>query len=213
MDAEHAVLPGDALRGFADAIREGAAGLYPGSDVAVGFEAPRRPEFGEFATNVAFSLVRLAHRSPQDVAESLVADLRARAPRVAALFASIEPVAGFINLRLVPAIWQAAVARIVRDGEAFARASHHGTRVSLEFGSANPTGPLLVVQGRALSIGDALARTMRLRGYDVFTEWIINDTGAQIEMLGRSLYARYRQLTDPNYPFPKTAIPPSISSN
>jgi arginyl-tRNA synthetase len=207
VDAEHAVLPDDALRSFADAIRESAAGLYPGNDATVGFEAPRRPEFGEFATNVAFSLVRAARRGPQEVAQALVADLHARAPRVAALFASIEPVAGFINLRLAPAIWQAAVARIVRDGEAFARASHHGTRISLEFGSANPTGPLVVVQGRALSIGDALARTMRLRGYDVFVEWIINDAGGQLEMLGRSLFARYRQLTDPNYPFPEEGYP------
>ena len=65
----------------------------------------------------------------------------------------------------------------------------------------------MVVQGRTLSIGDTLAKTMRHAGYDVFTEWIINDAGTQLEALGRSVYARYRQIFEPSFPFPKTAIP------
>jgi arginyl-tRNA synthetase len=196
----------DALRSFAQALRDSASALYPGSEVEVAFQAPRRPEFGEYATNAAFALTKAARRAPQEIASTLVADLQERSPRVTALFASIEPIAGFINLRLSHAIWQEAVARIARDGADFARGSH-GTRISLEFGSANPTGPLAVVQGRALSIGDALARTMRLRGYDVFTEWIINDAGGQFETLGRSLYARFRQIDDPAYPFPEDGYP------
>lgn len=206
--AEHEVLPDDALRRFSEALQSSAAALYAGADgINVNFEGPRRPEFGDFATNVAFSLAKVARRSPQDVASDLCADLKERAPLAAALFSTIEPVAGFINLRLAPVVWQATVARIVRDGDAFARASHRGTRVSLEFGSANPTGPLVVVQGRALSIGDTLARTMRLRGYDVFVEWIVNDTGAQLEALGRSLYARYLQIFDKTHPFPEDGYP------
>ncbi|HUY41529.1 MAG TPA: arginine--tRNA ligase [Candidatus Dormibacteraeota bacterium] len=205
--AERGILPDDALRSFAQALRESAAALYGDARIEVAFEAPRRPEFGEFATNAAFSLVRTAHASPQDVAKRLTSELAERAPRVAALFASIEPVGGFINLRLAPQIWQTAVAAVLRDGENFGRASHRGERISLEFGSANPTGPLLVVQGRALSIGDTLARTLRLRGYDVFVEWIINDAGGQLETLGRSLDARYRQLKDPAYPFPEDGYP------
>jgi arginyl-tRNA synthetase len=205
--AERGILPDDALRSFAQALRESAAALYDDARIEVAFEAPRRPEFGEFATNAAFSLVRTAHASAQDVAKRLTSELAERAPRVAALFASIEPVGGFINLRLAPQIWQTAIAAILRDGENFGRASQRAERISLEFGSANPTGPLLVVQGRALSIGDTLARTMRLRGYDVFVEWIINDAGGQLETLGRSLDARYRQLKDPAYPFPEDGYP------
>lgn len=196
----------DALQSFAQALRDSASTLYPGSEVEVAFEAPRRPEFGEYATNAAFTLTKMARKAPQEIASTLVEDLHARSPRVTALFASIEPIAGFINLRLSHAIWQEALARIVREGKDFARAAR-GTRISLEFGSANPTGPLAVVQGRALSIGDALARTMRLRGYDVFTEWIINDAGGQFETLGRSLYARVRQIDDPRYPFPEDGYP------
>jgi len=83
----------------------------------------------------------------------------------------------------------------------------NGSKISLEFGSANPTGPLVVVQGRTMSIGQTLADVMRFLGYNVFTEWIINDHGAQMDTLAKSLYARYRQLFDPNFPFPEDGYP------
>lgn len=204
-----AMLPDDALNAFAGALSDAIATRYPdAAAAAVAFEAPRRPEFGDFATNAAFSLAKVARRSPNDVAATLVADLRERAPQVAALFSSIDPVAGFINLRLAPVVWQTQLARMLRDGDAFGSLpAGSRPRISLEFGSANPTGPLLVVQGRTLSIGDALAKTMRMRGHDVFVEWIINDAGGQVATLGRSIYARYRQQYDPSYPFPEEGYP------
>ncbi|HTU80565.1 MAG TPA: arginine--tRNA ligase, partial [Candidatus Acidoferrales bacterium] len=119
----------------------------------------------------------------------------------------VEPVAGFINLRLAPPVWHSVVERILTEGDAFGAAPPNGARISLEFGSANPTGPLVVVQGRSMSIGDTLARALRYRGYDVFTEWIINDAGRQLDDFGRSLYARYRQLFDPAYAFPEGGYP------
>lgn len=204
---EHVLLPDDALRTLAQALRDAAGSLYAQNELEVAFEEPRRPEFGEFATNFAFGLARVARRSPQDVAKALVEEARGHTPSLDELFIALDPIAGFINVRLAPQLWQAAVASILRDGDAFARAAHRGERVSLEFGSANPTGPLLVVQGRALSVGDTLARTMRLRGYDVFTEWIINDAGGQLDALGRSVDARYRQLSDSAYPFPEDGYP------
>jgi arginyl-tRNA synthetase len=202
------MLPDDALEAFAGAIADAIAARYPEAGApSVGFEAPRRPEFGDFATNVAFSLAKVARLAPKDVAATLVADLRERAPNVCALFSAIDPVAGFINLRLAPLVWQTLVAAVLRDGESFGRLTPRGTRISLEFGSANPTGPLVVVQGRTLSIGDTLANAFRYSGYDVFTEWIINDTGSQVDTLGRSLYARYRQHFDPSYPLPEEGYP------
>ena len=89
----------------------------------------------------------------------------------------------------------------------YGRGAPQNERISLEFGSANPTGPLVVVQGRTLSIGDTLAKTLRFAGYDVFTEWIINDAGSQMDTLARSLYARYMQLWDPAFPFPDDGYP------
>jgi len=202
------MLPESALEAFRCALGAAIAARYPQTVAAqIGFEAPRRPEFGDFATNAAFPLAKIARTAPNAVAEILVADVRATAPDVCAHFSSIEPVAGFINLRLTPAVWQTQLAQIVRDAETFGSAPSNGTRVSLEFGSANPTGPLVVVQGRTLSIGDTLAKAMRMRGYDVFTEWIVNDFGTQVDTLGRSLYARYLQRFDPAHPFPEDGYP------
>lgn len=204
-------LPEGALDFWATATRAVVGSRYPDApELVVGFESPRRPEFGDFATNVAFSLAKVARRSPQDVAAQIVADVRAHerfGKFVDAFFAGIEPVAGFINLRLAPSIWQNVVAKILGDGERFGEFPSNGKRISLEFGSANPTGPLVVVQGRSMSLGDTLANAMRFAGYEVFVEWIINDAGGQLDTLGRSLYARYRQLGDPAYPFPEEGYP------
>jgi arginyl-tRNA synthetase len=197
----------DALRAFADAATAAVAAKYPSAVPVVAFEAPRRPEFGDFATNLAFTLAKEARRSPQEVADAIVAELTQRAPQLTRIFSRMEAVAGFINLRLAPAVWHAELARILQEGEHFGEAPRNGLRVSLEFGSANPTGPLVVVQGRSMSIGATLASAMRFCGYDVFTEWIINDAGKQLDALGRSIYARYRQLFDPAYRFPENGYP------
>src|SRR3984893_1048874 len=187
---------------FADAARA----LWPEADPVVQFEAPRRAEVGDVATNVAFGLARVARKKPQEIAE----EIAARAledPGVRSTVAEATAVAGFINLRLVPAFWQQVVAAALREGADFGRGTATGERISLEFGSANPTGPLVVVQGRTLSVGDTLAKTMRHAGYDVFTEWIINDAGSQMDALGRTLYARYRQLFYRNTPLPEDGYP------
>ncbi len=198
----------DALRAFADAIGAAAVAKYPQvGPPAVSFEAPRRPEFGDFSTNLAFSIAKVARSAPQQVATDLVAELARSAPQLDGLFTSIEAIAGFINLRLAPAVWQGAVARVLREGERFGECPPNGQRISLEFGSANPTGPLVVVQGRSMSIGATLANAMRFCGYDVFVEWIINDAGGQLDSLARSVYARYRQLFDDSYPFPQDGYP------
>ena len=203
-----AMLPDDALDAFAAAVHAAIAARYPGAaGAAVAFEAPRNASFGDAATNVAFSLTKVARAKPQDVAAILIADAREREPRLTELFASIEPVAGFINVRLAAACWQAAIAKILREGDAYGTMPSNGTKISLEFGSANPTGPLVVVQGRTLSIGDVIAKALRFCGYDVITEWIINDAGGQMDTLGRSLFARYRQQFDPKFPFPEDGYP------
>jgi arginyl-tRNA synthetase len=203
-----AMLPDDALDAFARAVEGIVARSYPDAlPSPVTFEAPRRPEFGDFSTNIAFTLAKAARRSPNDVANALIERLRDESPGIAARFMAIDAVAGFINLRLAPPVWQGLVARILRDGTNFGRALPRDERISLEFGSANPTGPLVVVQGRALSIGDTLVRSFRYCGYDVFVEWIINDAGSQIETLGRSLFARYMQQYDAAYLFPDDGYP------
>ena len=193
----------------ARAFERAAGELVPEAPVAVVFEAPRNSAFGDFATNVALRLAKRAGRKPQDLATELVVRAYALVPSIAGVLAS-EPTAtaGFINIRLAPGYWQRLVGRVLREGADFGRAATPtGETVSLEFGSANPTGPVLVVQGRTLSLGDALARTMRFCGVAVITEWIVNDAGSQMDTLGRSVYARYRQIADPAVPFPEDGYP------
>jgi len=199
--------PEELLSEFAAAAQSIVAVKYAAAAPPVAFEAPRRPEFGDFATNLAFSLAKTARRAPQELAAELVTEIARQRPALTDRFSRLEPVAGFINLSLAPAVWHAALARILHEGERFGAAPHNGIRVSLEFGSANPTGPLVVVQGRSMSIGNTLANAMRFRGYDVFVEWIINDAGGQLDALGRSIYARYRELFDAGYPFPEEGYP------
>jgi arginyl-tRNA synthetase len=197
----------DALRAFAQAARQIIHAAYDGAAPEISFEAPRRPEFGDFATNVAFSLAKSARRPPQDIARDLVTNIKQGRSDLDATFSSIEAVGGFVNLRLAPAVWQAVVAVVLEQGDRFGEAPKNGERVSLEFGSANPTGPLVVVQGRSMSIGATLANVMRLRGYEVFAEWIINDAGGQLDALGRSIYARYRQLLGEQHPLAQDGYP------
>ncbi|HEY8297586.1 MAG TPA: arginine--tRNA ligase, partial [Candidatus Baltobacteraceae bacterium] len=200
--------PQAALARFAAALSDAIVRLFPEAPAApVEFEAPRRPEFGDFATNAALRLAKVARRSPQDVATALVAALDAAHPQLRELFSEIVPTAGFINVRLAPSLWQDVVGDVLRAGDRFGESPRNGKRISLEFGSANPTGPLVVVQGRTCSLGETLADALRFCGYDVYVEWIINDAGGQLDRLGRSLYARYRQLFEPAFPFPEDGYP------
>jgi len=197
------------LARLAAAFSKAAAELVPGDDAppTVAFESPRNASFGDFASNVALQLAKRARRPPQQLASEIVAKIFTDDPTLHDVISEATALGGFINVRLAPAYWQRAVARVLTEGDDFGRGAPTGERVSLEFGSANPTGPLVVVQGRTLSLGDSIARAMRFCGIAVETEWIINDAGSQVDTLGRSLYARYRQIADPTYPFPEDGYP------
>jgi arginyl-tRNA synthetase len=196
-----------ALSTLTQTLAASARDLYGAQVEEPRLEAPRRPEFGDRASTLAFSLAKTARRSPQQIATELIDAARRREPLLARLFSEIHADAGFINLRLAPAVWHGVVAQILREGERFGQRPSNGKRISLEFGSANPTGPLVVVQGRSMSLGDTLARTMRMCGYDVFVEWIINDAGGQLDDLGRSVFARYRQCVDPAFALDEAELP------
>jgi arginyl-tRNA synthetase len=194
------------LQALADRFAAAARALFPEGETNVTFEPPRRAEHGDVATNVAFGLAKSAKKKPLDIANAIIARAL-EDDDVRATVADATAAAGFINLRLVPQFWQRTIATALREGPAYGSGPPQNVRISLEFGSANPTGPLVVVQGRTLSIGDTLAKTLRFAGYDVFTEWIINDAGSQMDTLGRSIYARYMQLWDAAFPFPEEGYP------
>ncbi|MHA7876297.1 arginine--tRNA ligase [Roseivivax sp.] len=151
-------------------------------------EPPRDPAHGDMATNAAMVLAKPAGQKPRDIAEALVPHLSAD-PRVAE--ASVAG-PGFINLRLSGAVWQALPAAVLKAGEAYGRsAMGQGQRVNVEYVSANPTGPLHVGHTRGAVFGDALAALLDYAGYEVTREYYINDGGAQVDVLARSVYLRY----------------------
>jgi arginyl-tRNA synthetase len=199
--------PDDALAHVSRALNSAARDILGGeTPPEITLETPRNPEHGDFSSNVALALAKRARRPPQQLASEISAlvgaDLALRDT-----VAEVTAVGGFINIRMAPAYWQRAVREILECGDDYGRGQPTGERISLEFGSANPTGPLVVVQGRTLSLGDSIAKAARFTGIDVTTEWIINDAGSQVDTLGRSLYARYRQIAAPDYPFPSEGYP------
>jgi arginyl-tRNA synthetase len=154
------------------------------------WEVPRQAEHGDYATNAAMVLAKAARRPPRQVAEQIVKHFPPR-PEVERLEVAGP---GFINVVLAPA-WCAAMLReVLAAGPTWGHGETlRGQRIRIEFVSANPTGPLVIVNARAAAVGDALARLLRAQAAQVTTQYYINDAGTQFEMLARSLEARVRQ--------------------
>ncbi|SDD68784.1 arginyl-tRNA synthetase [Paracoccus isoporae] len=176
----------DALNAMA-----GAGELPAGLDLKnVTVEPPRDPAHGDMATNAAMVLAKPAGAKPRDIAETLALRLTAD-PRITAADVAGP---GFINLRLDPAAWHGVVKDALRAPDGFGRSGMgQGVRVNVEFVSANPTGPMHVGHTRGAVFGDALASLLDFAGYDVTREYYINDGGAQVDVLARSAYERYRE--------------------
>ena len=169
-----------------------AAGELPaGLDTAaVAVEPPRDPAHGDMATNAAMVLAKPAGLAPRAIADALARRLAAD-PRV-----SSAEVAGpgFLNLRLQPGVWQGLVKAVLEQGTEFGRSTiGAGAKVNIEFVSANPTGPMHVGHVRGAVVGDALANLLAFAGWQVTREYYINDGGAQVDVLARSAYERYRE--------------------
>jgi arginyl-tRNA synthetase len=179
-----------------------AGGLPAAPDCA--WDVPRQAEHGDYATNVAMTLARAAKRSPRQIAEAIVKHFPAL-PEVARLEIAGP---GFINVFLSPAWVAEALRDILAADAAYGRgADLAGQRVRLEFVSANPTGPLVIVNARAAAVGDALARLLRARGARVTTEFYVNDAGNQFEALARSFEARVRQAVGESVTLPENGYP------
>jgi arginyl-tRNA synthetase len=168
-----------------------AAGALPaGIDLSrVTVEPPRDQAHGDMATNVAMVLAKDAGKKPRELADAYAAKLRTDD-----LVAKVEIAGpGFINLTLKPAAWINALRRAVHLGREFGRGAGRDTLVNVEYVSANPTGPMHVGHGRGAVFGDALANLLDFTGFKVTREYYVNDAGAQVDVLARSAYLRYRE--------------------
>lgn len=167
-----------------------ADGVLPeGLDFAnVAVEPPRDAAHGDMATNAAMVLAKPAKMKPRDIADTLAAKLAEDARVTNAEVAG----PGFLNLRLAPGLWQNVVKSALHAGADFGRSDMgQGLKVNVEFVSANPTGPLHVGHTRGAVFGDALSSLLDFVGYNVTREYYINDGGAQVDVLARSVYLRY----------------------
>src|SRR5690349_16571606 len=153
-------------------------------------EPPRDATHGDMATNAAMVLAKDAGKKPRELAEAIAAKLRDDD-----LVAKVDVAGpGFINLTIQPAAWLAELRSILAQGSRYG-ASSIGKRekANVEYVSANPTGPMHVGHGRGAVFGDALAALLEFTGYDVTREYYINDAGAQVDVLARSAFLRYRE--------------------
>ena len=169
-----------------------ADGLLPsGIDPArVTVEPPRDPTHGDMATNAAMVLAKDAGQKPRELADRIAEKLRADD-----LVAKVDVAGpGFINLTLKPAAWLDALRAAVRRGERYGASDiGHGVPVNVEYVSANPTGPMHIGHCRGAVFGDALANLLAFTGFKVTREYYVNDAGAQVDVLARSAYLRYRE--------------------
>jgi len=164
-------------------------------------DAPKRPEWGDLASTVAMSLASSEQRAPHDIAQIIVDNL----PQRDQLFDRVEIVRpGFLNLTVKPTLWQEVLREIETQDAAYGRADlGQGKRILVEYVSANPTGPLHVGHGRGAAVGQAIASLLEAVGFEVVSEYYINDAGRQMKLLGASVFARYRALSGRAVSFPE----------
>jgi len=162
-------------------------------------ERPQNPAHGDYASALPMKLARAARMAPIAIAQAIQAQL----PADAALAKVEVAPPGFLNFTLDAAWLQQQVAGIQAEGQRFGAIDlGHGERVQVEYVSANPTGPLHIGNGRGGVMGSGLASVLAAAGYDVWQEYYINDTGAQMEVFKRSIWARYIQALGQDAPFP-----------
>jgi arginyl-tRNA synthetase len=171
------------VQGAAGALHRGDSGPAPT------LERPRRPDQGDYSSNVAMVLAGSLGQAPREVAERL------QAPIIAALGPELSKVEvagpGFINLFLADPWYRSALAALLALGERMEVGPVESSRrISVEFVSANPTGPLTAAGGRHAAYGDAVARLLEAVGHQVSREYYVNDTGGQIERFAQSVAAQ-----------------------
>ncbi|MBA15646.1 MAG: arginine--tRNA ligase [Sphingomonas sp.] len=165
--------------------------LVPGIERrAVTVEPPRDPSHGDLATNAAMVLSKGAGMKPRDLAEKIAAELEKREEVASVSIAG----PGFINMTLTDATWRGELSSILDLADDYGRSAlGQGTRVNIEYVSANPTGPMHMGHCRGAVVGDALASLLEYVGYAVTREYYVNDAGGQVDVLARSAHLRYRE--------------------
>lgn len=169
-------------------------------DPLVEFEIPRDERLGDLSTPVSMSSAKVLRKPPREIAESIISSFRGMD-----ILESVELAGpGFINFTFSRQFIWSELKRLLKERESYLRSDiGRGRKVQIEFVSANPTGPLHLGHGRGAALGNALSNLLKAGGYDVEREYYINDAGRQVRLLGLSVFARYQQLLNIDYPFPE----------
>jgi len=164
-------------------------------------EKPKKEIHGDYATNIALILKNKLKKNPLEIAEKISQKLSSKKE----IFSKIEVAKpGFINFWISLEYYKKNLNKILELGKNYGRTElGKGKRVLIEFVSANPTGPLHIGHGRGAAYGDSLARILDFAGYRVIKEYYINDRGTQMEILGKSVYLRAKELSGENIEFPE----------
>ncbi|MFD2614557.1 arginine--tRNA ligase [Paenibacillus gansuensis] len=175
---------------IADAVAKSGL-VEPGTPVAVALEVPKEKAHGDFSTNAAMQLTKLAKKNPRQIAETILENLDQGS-------AGIEKAEiagpGFINFFMNRSYLYNVVPEVLTAGADYGRINAgQGRRIQLEFVSANPTGSLHLGHARGAAVGDALCNVLDFAGYEVTREYYINDAGNQVMNLAKSIEARYLQ--------------------
>jgi len=193
---------------FKKVLENGAAeGRWPRVETPFAVEPPRDPKHGDFAVNAAMVLQKAAGRPPRELAQAIAAAV----PAVDTLgeIASIEIAGpGFLNVRLSPDVWFRTLGEVEQQKADFGRTRvGAGRRVIVEYVSANPTGPMHVGHGRNAVVGDGVASLLAWSGHAVTREYYVNDYGAQVATLSRSVHLRYQELFGRSVTMPPKSYP------
>ncbi len=172
--------------------------LVNAPDVVI--EKPKDEKMGDFATNIAMTLARSERKNPKVIAEIINRHIEIGETGLD----SVEIAGpGFLNLKMSPSFFLDRLTDVVRQRKDFGKSNvGQGIKILIEFVSANPTGPLHIGHGRGAAVGDALSRILRKAGYDLSTEYYVNDVGNQMNILGRSAWFRYLELLGKDIEFP-----------
>jgi arginyl-tRNA synthetase len=167
---------------------------------SIEIEVPRQENMGDLSTPVAMSLTKLLKKPPRKIAEDIVNAIEDKA-----FFEKIEIAGpGFVNFTFSKEYLYSGLKDLLKLQRDFLRCNiGQGKRIQIEFVSANPTGPLHLGHGKGAATGAALSNLLHAAGYEVVREYYINDAGKQVKLLGLSVFARYQQLHDVEYPFPE----------
>jgi arginyl-tRNA synthetase len=181
------------------AITAGELNLESAPEIQL--EVPKDRKNGDYATNLPLKLAKQLKKPPMDIAGSILAQVDQSDPSFDKVIA-VPP--GFINFHLRYRAVVSVVERVLREGDGYGRSNAGaGRKINVEFVSSNPTGPLTIGHGRQATIGDVLSNALSFCGYDVTREYYYNDAGGQMDMLTRSVHARYQELFNPDHSFPE----------